>query len=85
MAWIKFDRLPELQREIDQKNNDWEVLLREICTSSLKSGIDADEFCNAVLDEMHTGATYESADGTLFYYEIGKAYTTSGLPVVVSL
>ena len=70
---------------IDQKNNAWEALLSEICKGSLKSSIDAEEFCEMVLDEMHTCEAYESADGTPFYYEIGKAFTASGLPVVVSL
>ena len=84
MTWKTIKGLPEIERENNQKNNDWEVLLREICTSSLKSSIDADEFCDTILDDMHTGEAYESADGTPFYYEIGKAYTASGLPVVVS-
>lgn len=72
-------------RKIVQKNNAWEVLLRETCEAVLKSGIDADEYTEAVLDEMHMGEAYQSPDGTPYYYEIPAIDTANGHPVVVRL
>jgi hypothetical protein len=72
-------------REVDEKNNQWEVLLRETCEAVLRPEHDAHGYCEAVLDEMHTGEAYESVDGTPYYYEISMWHTVSGCPVVVSM
>jgi len=64
---------------------DWEKLLLETCEGELKPEFNARDYSEAILNEMYTGESYESEDGTPYYYEISKYHTKSGLPVVVTM